>query len=91
MDIIFDKNQAYKRSKDIPIDFDDEDLPIFEEEEVQPDNPSTIQEEEEGPSEPIQVVVILSIRKKPNWLKATLEDVERRGAAKGTFKESKRP
>ncbi len=42
-DVIFDENQAYKRSKDIPIDSDDEDLPIFEEE-VQPNNPSTIQE-----------------------------------------------
>lgn len=37
-DIIFDENQAYNNSKDIPIDYDDKDLPIFEEE-VQPDNP----------------------------------------------------
>lgn len=75
MDIIFDKNQAYKRSKDIPIDSDDEDIPIFEEEEVKPDNPSTIQEEEEGPNYPIQPLIIPSTMKRRNWLKATLEDV----------------
>ena len=46
-DIIFDENQTCKRLKDIPIDSNDEDLPIFVEDEVQPNNPSTIQEEEE--------------------------------------------
>lgn len=28
-DLIFDENQAYKKSKDIPIDYDDEEVPIF--------------------------------------------------------------
>lgn len=87
-DVIFDENHAYRRSKDISIDFDDEDIPIFEEE-VQHDNPSTIQEEE-GPSEPIHLVIILSTRKRPLWLKTTLEDTEGYGATKGTFRESKR-
>lgn len=87
---MFDENQAYKRSKDISIDSDDGDLPIFEEEEVQPDNPSTIQEEEEESSETIQPVVILKARKIPNWSKATLKDVEGHGVVKGTFRERKR-
>lgn len=65
-DVIFDDNQAYKKSKNIPIDSDDEVLPIFEEEELQPYNPSTIQEIEEVPSEPIQVVVIPSTRRRKN-------------------------
>ena len=30
-DVIFDENHAYKRSKDIPIDSDDEDIPLLEE------------------------------------------------------------
>jgi len=90
-DVIFDENQAYKRLKDIPIHSDEEDLPIFEEEELQPDNPSTIEEEEEGPSDLIQVVVISITRRRQNWLKTILEDVEWHGATKGTFRESKRP
>jgi hypothetical protein len=36
-------------------------------------------------------MIIPETRKRPNWLKATLEDVEGHGAAKGTFRESKRP
>ena len=75
---------------DIPIDSGDEDLPIFEEEEVQPNNPSIIQEEEEGPRDHIQPVVILNTRRRPNWLKATLEDAEGHGDVKETFRESKR-
>jgi len=74
-DVIFDENQAYKKSKDIPIDSDDEEGRIFEEEEVHHEN-SITNLEEEGPSEPIQSVVIPTTRKRPNWLKATLEDAE---------------
>jgi len=84
-DIIFDENHAYKRSKDIPIAFEDKDIPIFEEEEIKHDNPSTNQEEKEGPSEPIQPVIIPNTRKRPNWLKVTLEDAEGHGATKGTI------
>ena len=36
-------------------------------------------------------MVIPTTRKRPNWLKATLEDVEEHEDAKGTFKESKKP
>jgi len=39
-DVIFDENQAYKKSKDIPIDSDDEEVSIFEEED-HPENPTT--------------------------------------------------
>ena len=50
-DVIFDENKAYKKSRDIPINFDDEEVPIFEEEEVHHENSTT--NLEEGPSEPI--------------------------------------
>lgn len=36
-------------------------------------------------------MIILEKWKRPNWLKATLEDVERHSAAKGNFRERKRP
>ena len=29
-DVIFDESIAFKKSKDLPMDFDDEELPIFE-------------------------------------------------------------
>lgn len=35
-------------------------------------------------------MIIPNIRKRPNWLKSTLEDDEGHGATKGTFRESKR-
>jgi len=50
----------------------------------------TTNQEEEGPSEPIQPVIIPKTRKRPNWLKATLEDAKGHGATKGTFRERKR-
>lgn len=36
-------------------------------------------------------MVILSTRKRPNWLKDPLEDVKGHGVAKGTLRERKRP
>ena len=36
-------------------------------------------------------MIIPDTRRRPNWLKATLEDVEGHGATKGTFRERKRP
>jgi len=50
-DVIFDGNQAYKKSKDIPIDSDDEEVHVLEEDEVH--NNSIANDEEEGLSEPI--------------------------------------
>lgn len=44
-DVIFDENQVYKKSKDIPIDSDDEEVPVFEEEEVHHENSTTNDEE----------------------------------------------
>jgi len=51
----------------------------------------TNQEEEGGPSEHIQPTISLVSKKRPNWLKPTLEDVEGHGTTKGTFGERKRP
>ena len=45
-DVIFDENQAYKKSMDIPIDSDDEEVAIFEEEEVHHENSTKNVEEE---------------------------------------------
>jgi len=36
-------------------------------------------------------VVIPETRKRPNWLKSTLLDAEDHGAAKGSFRERKKP
>jgi len=36
-------------------------------------------------------VIIPKTRKRPNWLKSTLFDVEGHGATKGTFRENKKP
>lgn len=90
-DGIFDETRAYKRSKDIPIESDEEDVPLFEEEEHHDKAPTNQEEEEEGPSKPIQPIIILETKKRQNWLKATLEDVEGSGETKGSFRKSKRP
>lgn len=47
--------------------------------------------EDEGPSEPIQPIVMPESRKIPNWLKSTLLDAEVHGSTQGTFRESKKP
>eukprot|EP00253_Pinus_taeda_P032120 PITA_32120 len=88
-DVIFDENQVYKKSKDIPIDSNDEEVLVFEEDEVHEN--STANNEEEGPSEPIQSVVVPTTRKRPYWLISTLEYAEGHEAAKGSYRESKKP
>ncbi|MCY6488385.1 hypothetical protein, partial [Actinobacillus pleuropneumoniae] len=67
------------------------DRPLFEEEENHDKSTSNQEEEDEGPSDPIQTKIIPETRKRPNWLKATLEYDEGHGAAKGTFRERKIP
>ena len=79
---------AYKKSKVLPIDSNDEELPIFEK---CPREEEDSNHEEEGPSEPMQQVIILENRKRPNWLKSTLQDAEGHAVATCTFKESKKP
>ena len=87
-DVIFDESIAFKKSKELSIDFDDEELTVFEEEVDKREEES--HHEEEGPSEPIQPMVILETRKRPNWLKSTLLDTEDHEVAKGSFRESKK-
>ena len=55
-DVIFDESIEFKKSKELSIDFDDEELLIFEEE-VDKEGEGS-HHEEEGPSEPVQPVVI---------------------------------
>jgi len=74
----------------MPIDFDDEDISLFEEEEHHGNPTTNKEEEEEGPREPIQAVMIPDRRKRPNWLKDTLENAKGHEVVKGTFREGKR-
>ena len=88
-DVIFDESIAFKKSKDLPIDFDDEEPPMFEEDCTREEEDSN--HEEIGPSEPVQQFSIPQNRKRTNWLNSTLLDIEGHGVAKGTFRESKTP
>lgn len=60
-DVIFDVSIAFKKSKDLPSDSDEEDLPMLEEEANKEEEFS--HHEEEGPSEPISLP---ERRKRPN-------------------------
>ena len=55
-DVIFDESITLKKSKELPMDSDDEELPVFEEEVNREEEESY--HEDEGPSEPIQPVVL---------------------------------
>jgi len=87
--VIFDKSIAFKKEKDLPMDFDDEEILVFEEEITREKEESN--QEDEGPNEPIQAMVIPETRRIPNWLKSTLLDAEGHKAAKVTFRERKKP
>lgn len=79
-DVIFDEGIAFKKSKDLLMHSDDEELPIFAEECTREEE--NLNHEDGGPNER---------RKRPNWLKSTLLDVEVHGATKGKFREIKKP
>ena len=68
---------------------DDEEIIVFEEEVDREEEES--HHEDEGPSEAIQHVLISESRNKPKWLKSTLLDAKGHGAAKGSFRERKKP
>lgn len=87
-DVMFGESIAFKKSKELFVKSDDEELPIFEEEVDKGEEES---HHEGGPSEPVQLVVIPETRKIPNWLKSTLLDAEGHGATKESFRESKKP
>jgi len=88
-DVIFVESIAFKKSKDLPMDSDDEELPIFEEKGTREEEYS--KHEDEGPNEFVQHAVILESRNIPNWLKSTLLDAEGHGASNGKFREIKKP
>ena len=77
-DVIFDESITFKKTKELFIDFDDEELPVFEEE-VDKEGEGS-HHEEEGPSELVQPTIIPETRKIPNSLKSTLLDAEGHGA-----------
>ena len=53
---IFDETFTYEKSNDIPIELDEEDIPLFGKEEQ--DDKAPTNKEEEGPSEAIQPTII---------------------------------
>ena len=68
-DVIFDESIAYKESKDITIDFDEQEETIFEElsRHDNRQDPTTNLEEVEGPSELMQQIVVPKTHKRPTW------------------------
>lgn len=72
-DAIFDESITYEKSKDILDDFDEEEIPIFED--ISRDNddqdPTSTQEYVEGSSELVQQVIVPGNRKRPTWLRTT--------------------
>jgi len=63
-DVIFDESISFKKSKDLPMDSNDEELLVFEEEVTRGEEESN--HEDEGPCEPIQPVVIPETGKRSN-------------------------
>ena len=87
--MIFDESIAFKRPKDLLMDSNDEELLVFEDEVAREEEESN--QEDKDPNEPIQPVVILETRKRPNWLKSILLDARGHAVAQVTFMESKNP
>lgn len=52
-DVIFDESIAYKKSKDVLVDFDEEEIPIFEDILRDNNDQDPTQEDVEGPNEPV--------------------------------------
>eukprot|EP00253_Pinus_taeda_P005063 PITA_05063 len=49
------------------------------------------EDEPEGPSNPLDLIVTPEIRKRPAWLRSTLQEAKGHAIPRSTFKESKRP
>ena len=89
-DVTFDEDVALGKVRDLPIPRKDNDEDAGKQDEPSTDEPmSNI----EGPMDPIDPPPgePSTSRKRPLWLKDTLEDVERDVAPRGTFRESKKP
>jgi len=86
--VIFDESVAYKKSKYLLIDSDDEELPLFEECSREEEDSN---HEEECPIETVQQVIIIGNIKRPNWLKFITQGAEGHATTNGTFRESKKP
>ena len=64
IDVIFNENITYKKSKDIPVESNEEDISLLEEEEKH--DKALRNQDEEVPSEPIQPTIIIELKKRPN-------------------------
>ena len=87
-DVTFDEDAALKKVRNLPSSMEDK-----EEEEEEAGKQEELKDEPmpdvEGPMDPIDPPP--SNKRKPSWLKDTLEDAERHIAPRGTFCESKKP
>ena len=63
-DVIFDESITFNKSKELPMDSDDEEFPVFEEEVNMEEE--EYHHEDDGPSELIQPMVLPESRKRPN-------------------------
>ena len=84
-DVTFDEDASLKKVVDLSR--------AEENHEARPRNQEEPQDETmpdvEGPMDPIDPYP--SLRKRPSWLRDTLEDAEGHAAPRGTFRESKKP
>ena len=84
-DVTFDEDVSLRKVKDLPISKEDK-----EEEEIgrKEEPKDELMPEVEGPMDPIDPPS--SNKRRPSWLRDTLEDVERHISPRGTFRESKK-
>lgn len=89
-DVSFDEDTALGKAKDLPILRKDNDAAAKKQDEPSTDEPMP---DVEGSMDPIDPPLgdPSTSRKRPLWLKDTLEEVERHTAPRGTFRESKNP
>ena len=84
-DVTFDEDVALKKVKNIPSSKEDKE---DEEAGKQEEPKDELMPDVEGPMDPIDPPP--SNKRRPSWLRDTLEDVERHIAPRGTFRESKK-
>lgn len=93
-DVTFDEEVAFRRSKRSHREIDNEEWEAPRDANFSTPNihPS---DDQDDPVEPAELVDrprdVVVIRKRPTWLRDTLQDAEKNAAPSGTFRESKRP
>jgi hypothetical protein len=92
-DVAFNEEIAFKRSRESHIEIVSEEQEAPKDDGIHPtspvDHPSDHQEEPAGPVDLPRNVAVT--RKRPAWLRDTLQNAEGHAVPRGTFRESKRP